>query len=97
MMRTRGLVVFLMAVGVMLVAGGAFIHKMFDFALTMGGDEVAGFGVVAVATYLLGMLPLLFLTLWAVMTGRFRDVERPATRMLELDAQIERGGELGHA
>lgn len=95
-MRIRSLVVFLMAIGVMLVAGAAFLHKMIDFAFTMADDEMAGFGVVAVATYLLGMLPLLFLTLWAVMTGRFRDVERPATRMLELDARIERGGELGH-
>lgn len=94
-MRPRSLVVFLLAVGVMVIAGGAFVHKMAEFAITMAGDEVAGFGAVAVVTYLLGMLPLLFLTLWAVMTGRFQDVERPAARMLELDAKIERGGELG--
>ena len=61
----------------------------------MSGDEVAGFGVVAVSTYLLGMLPLLFLMLWAVTTGRFRDVEAPKLRMLELDREIERGGEIG--
>ena len=45
---------------------------------------------MAVATYLLGMLPLLFLTLWAVMTGRFRDIERPKYRMLELNDELER-------
>ena len=28
-------------------------------------------------------------------TGRFRDVEAPARRMLELDRLIERGGEIG--
>jgi hypothetical protein len=95
-MRPRSFVVFVMAIGVMVVAGAAFVHKMAEFAVTMAGDEVAGFGAVAVATYLLGMLPLLFLTLWAVMTGRFHDIERPATRMFELDAEIERGGELGH-
>ena len=39
------------------------------------------------------MLPIVFLTLWAVLTGRFRDIERPKFRMLELDAELERRGE----
>ena len=56
--------------------------------------DVEGFGAVAVATYVVGMLPLLLLTIWAVLSGHFRDVERPKFRMLELDAEIERGGEL---
>jgi nitrogen fixation-related uncharacterized protein len=56
---------------------------------------VEGFGAVAVSTYLIGMVPIVFLTLWAVMTGRFRDIERPKVRLLELDREIERGGELG--
>jgi hypothetical protein len=94
-MRTRTVLVFALAVGVMVVAGGAFVAKMFEFAMTMAGDEVVGFGAVAVSTYLIGMLPLVFLMLWAITTGRFRDVEAPATRMLELDRAIERGGELG--
>jgi nitrogen fixation-related uncharacterized protein len=89
-MSKRSLVVFALAVGVMGIAGLAFAHKMFDFVLTMSGDEVAGFGVTAVVTYLAGMLPLLLLTLWAVVTGRFRDIERPARRMLELDREIDR-------
>jgi uncharacterized membrane protein YhaH (DUF805 family) len=94
-MRPRPWIVFALAVGVMVLAGGAFVGKMFEFALTMAGDEVAGFGAVAVSTYLLGMLPLLLLMTWAVVTGRFRDVEAPKVRMLELDREIERGGELG--
>jgi hypothetical protein len=89
-MRTRSIVVFILAIGVMVIAGGAFLNKMVEFAITMAGDEVAGFGAVAVTTYLAGMLPLLFLTLWAVMTGRFRDIERPATRMLEMHWELER-------
>lgn len=94
-MRTRTIVVFALAIGVMVVAGGAFVSKMFEFAMTMAGDEVVGFGAVAVSTYLIGMLPLLLLTLWAITTGRFRDVEGPKRRMLELHRMIERGGELG--
>ncbi len=93
-MRTRTVIIFVLAVGVMVLAGGAFVGKMFEFALTMAGDEVAGFGAVAVTTYLLGMLPLMLLMLWAVMTGRFRDIEAPKLRMFEIDREIERGGEL---
>jgi hypothetical protein len=89
-MTARGVVVFVLALGVMVIAGGAFANKMLEFVITMSGDEVAGFGVVAVATYLGGMLPLLCLTLWAVFTGRLRDIEAPARRMLELDREIDR-------
>jgi len=94
-MRTRTVILFALFVGVMVVSGGAFFMKMFEFVMTMSGDEVAGFGAVAVSTYLLGMAPLLFLMLWAVTTGRFREVEAPKLRMLELDREIERGGEIG--
>jgi nitrogen fixation-related uncharacterized protein len=94
-MRTRTVILISLFVGVMFVSGGAFLAKMFEFVMTMSGNEVAGFGAVAVSTYLLGMAPLAFLLLWAVTTGRFRDVEAPARRMLELDRLIERGGEIG--
>jgi nitrogen fixation-related uncharacterized protein len=91
----RGLVVFGFAVAVMVIAGAAFVYKMTEFTITIARDEVEGFGAVAVATYLIGMLPLVFLTLWGVVSGKFRDVERPKLRLLELDREIERGGELG--
>lgn len=94
-MRTRTVIVAALAFGVLMVAGGAFINKMFEFIMTMSGPEVAGFGAVALSTYLMGMVPLLFLTLWAATTGRFRDMEAPKLRMLELDREIERGGEVG--
>jgi hypothetical protein len=93
-LRTRGLVVFGFAIAVMAIAGLGFAYKMTEFALTIVNDEVYGFGAVAVVTYLVGMLPIVFLTLWAVLTGRFRDIEAPKHRMLELDAEIERGGDL---
>jgi hypothetical protein len=92
-MRVRSFVVFVMALGIMVIAGGAFLNKMVDFAFTMAGGEVAGFGAVAVVTYLCGMIPLLCLTLWGVFAGHFRDIERPATRMLELHRQLEASGE----
>jgi hypothetical protein len=94
-LSTRGLVVFVFAIAVMAIAGLGFVYKMTEFTFTMAEDDVAGFGAVAVATYLIGMMPIVFLTLWAIVTGRFRDIERPKVRLLELDREIERGGELG--
>lgn len=86
----KGLVLFAMTIAVMFIAGGAFFYKMTEFAVTMARGDIEGFGAVSVATYLVGMLPLMFLTLWAVLTGRFRDIERPKLRMLELDEEITR-------
>jgi hypothetical protein len=92
---TKGVVLTVMTVLVLTVGGLAFIFKMGDFAMTIVKDDVVGFGAVSVVTYLIGMLPILLLTLWAAFSGRFRDIERPKYRMFELDAEIERGGELG--
>jgi nitrogen fixation-related uncharacterized protein len=91
----RNAVVIGFAVIVLVVAGLGFVFKMSEFATTIIKDDVEGFGAVAVSIYLIGMVPIVFLTLWAVMTGRFRDIERPKVRLLELDREIERGGELG--
>jgi len=90
----RTVVVFAFAVVVMVVAGTSFVYKMTEFAMTIVRDDVEGFGAVAVATYLIGMLPIVFVTLWAVFSGKFSDIERPKLRLLELDEEIERGGEL---
>ncbi len=90
----RNATVILFAVFVLLIAGLGFIYKMTEFAATIANDDVEGFGAMAVGTYLIGVVPIIFLTLWAVFTGKFRDIERPKFRMFELDHEIERGGEL---
>lgn len=84
---------FLIAFGsaVVVLAGGALIYKMTEFAMTIIKDDISGFGVVALAVYFTGMAPLLLLTLWGICAGHFRDIERPKYRMLELDEAIERG------
>ena len=93
-MTRRGVVVFVFSIAVMVIAGTAFIYKMTEFAMTIVKDDIEGFGAVAVATYLIGMLPIVFVTLWAAFAGKFRDIERPKFRLLELDRLIERGGPL---
>jgi hypothetical protein len=87
----RKLVEITLTAGVCVIAGLGFTYKMSEFAVTIVKDEIQGFGVVAVATYLIGMVPMLFLMLWAVMTGKFRDLEATKQRLFELDAEIERG------
>ena len=93
-MSLRAMVVFGFAIVIMVVSGGAFIYKMTEFTATIVNDDIQGFGAVAVATYLIGMLPIVFVTLWAVFSGKFSDVEAPKLRLFELDRENERGGEL---
>jgi hypothetical protein len=88
---SRTLTELALATGVFVFAGFGFIYKMSEFAVTIVKDDVEGFGAVAVATYLIGMVPLTFLMLWAVFTGRFRDLEATKRRLFELDDEIERG------
>ncbi len=92
--QKRDIVAIVFAVLVLAGAGLAFVLKMSDFAITIVKGEISGFGVTAISVYLIGLLPILFLTLWAVFSGRFHDIERPKLRMLELDREIERGGDL---
>ena len=93
-MKLRTMVVIGFAVAVLVISGLGFIIKMTEFSMTIVNADVEGFGVVAIGIYLLGMVPMVFLNLWAVFTGKFRDIERPKYRIFELEREIERGGEL---
>jgi hypothetical protein len=86
--RLRRAMVVGFATAVLLIAGLGFAYKMTEFAMTIVNDDIEGFGAVAVATYLIGMLPIVFVTLWAVLTGKFADIERPKYRLLELDREL---------
>ncbi len=77
------------ASAIILVAGVGFIYKMTEFSATIVRDEVEGFGATAIAVYLTGVVPLLFLTIWAILSGKFRDIERPKFRVLELHDELE--------
>jgi nitrogen fixation-related uncharacterized protein len=81
--------------GIVVVAAAAFVFKMTEFALTLtdrGSNHFGGFGAIALGAYLLGMIPIVLLTLWGVFSGHFRDVERPKYRMLEMQEEIEAYG-----
>ena len=93
-MKLRTMVVTGFAVAVLVISGLGFIIKMTEFSMTIVNADVEGFGVVAIGIYLLGMVPMVLLNLWAVFTGKFRDIERPKYRIFELEREIDRGGEL---
>jgi hypothetical protein len=81
--------------GIVVIAAVAFIFKMIEFAMTLtdrGSQGFGGFGGIAFGAYLLGMIPLVFLTLWGVFSGHFRDIEQPKYRMLEMQEEIEAYG-----
>lgn len=94
-LTAKNVALYSLGIGIPAFGGVAFIYKMSEFTMTILNSDVAGFGATAIATYLTGMLPLLMLTLWAIFSGHFRDVERPKYRLFELHDEIERGGELG--
>ncbi len=82
-------------VTIVVVAALAFIFKMTEFIFTWTDpttDRFGGFAFIAVGLYLVGMIPILFLMLWAVFRGHFRDIEQPKYRMLELQEEIDRYG-----
>ena len=89
--RRRRAIEIALTAGVCIIAGLGFTYRMSEFAVTIAKDDVEGFGAVALATYLIGVLPMVFLMLWAVMTGQFRDLEATKRRLLEIDEEIERG------
>jgi len=90
--RRRYIVQVIFAAAVLAFAGVGFVYKMSEFAATIVKDDIEGFGAAAIGIYLTGVVPLVFLTLWATLSGRFRDIERPKYRMLEMDREIEAGG-----
>ena len=96
MWSLQSIVVVGFAVAILVIAGLGFVYKMTEFAMTIVKDDVEGFGAAAVSLYLMGLLPIVFLNLWAILSGRFRDIERPKYRMFELDREIDRA-EARHA
>ena len=90
--RTFAFLSFLVVVFVF--AGFGSVFKMTEFAATIVKQDIEGFGSVSIAIYLVGMVPIFFFLMWAILAGKFRDIERPKLRMFELHEEIERGGPL---
>ncbi|MFQ5770556.1 MAG: cbb3-type cytochrome oxidase assembly protein [bacterium] len=55
-------------------------------------DDLKSFGAISVVSYFVGILGILFFTLWGIFKGHFKNIERPKYRMLELDEEIDKMG-----
>lgn len=77
---------------VVTIAGVGSTYRLTQFVATIVKQELTGFGVISIATYLLGVCSILFITLWALCKGHFRDLEAPKYRMMELNDEIDRLG-----
>ncbi len=77
---------------VVTVAGVGSTYRLTQFVATIVKEELTGFGAISIATYLLGVCSILFVTLWALCRGHFRDLEAPKYRMMELNEEADRLG-----
>jgi len=77
------------AVLVVLCAGMGFLYKLIEFARTMLSNEVQGFALISVSTYLVVAVGYLCLFIWSYLQGHYRDVERPKYWLLENEAELD--------
>lgn len=91
---TKMSIILSVSILVVLLGGFGFLYKIIEFARTYVKDDLKSFGAISVVSYFIGVMGILFLTLWGVFKGHFRNIERPKHRMLELDEEIEREGNI---
>ncbi|MEX2213505.1 MAG: cbb3-type cytochrome oxidase assembly protein [Phycisphaeraceae bacterium] len=77
-----------------LIAGGAFLMKLIEFGAVLLSDEPMQFAFLPVVTYLMVAAGFGCLFMWAYVTGKFKDIEGPKYRMLEMQEEIDRTGTL---
>jgi nitrogen fixation-related uncharacterized protein len=81
-------ITIIFAVIILLPAGFGFFKKLFEL-IALVGDPEGAFAVMPVMNYLLASLGFLFLFLWAIWHGMFRDLEGPPRVMLENEAKLD--------
>ncbi|MFQ5752172.1 MAG: hypothetical protein ACE5HI_09270 [bacterium] len=85
-------IIFSVSILVVLLGGFGFLYKIIEFARTYLKDDLKSFGAISVVSYFVGILGILFFTLWGIFKGHFKNIERPKYRMLELDEEIDKMG-----
>jgi len=86
--RRHYLATSLLALAILVPAGYGFGRKFLELVY-LAGTEDGSFALVPVANYLLASLGFLFLFLWAVWHGMFRELERPKHTMLANEARLD--------
>ncbi len=86
--RTRSHLTLLLAAVILVPALFGFGKKFLEF-LALLDDAEGSFAVLPVLNYLLASAGFLLLFGWAVLHGMFRDIEKPARNMLELEQRLD--------
>ncbi len=77
------------AVLVVVCAGMGFLFKIVEFIRTMLSNEIEGFALISVSTYLVVAVGYLCLFIWSYLQGHYRDVEGPKYWLLEHEAELD--------
>ncbi len=87
--RTRMLSLLLVG-GAVVVAGGTFVYKLYEFIVAASQGQMPGLLIASVVPYFLVSLGFLLLAAWAYGTGQFRDIEGPKYQLIEDELELER-------
>ncbi|HBB41344.1 MAG: hypothetical protein COW73_11900 [Nitrospirae bacterium CG18_big_fil_WC_8_21_14_2_50_70_55] len=77
------------AILVVVCAGMGFFYKLTEFIRTMLANEIQGFALISVSTYLVVAIGYLCLFIWSYLQGHYRDVEGPKYWLLEHEAELD--------
>lgn len=91
--RRNQIILWACMIGGLAVSGIAFIYKVVEFLMTLGGGEVPGFADVPVTVYFAVAAGWLCLLVWCFVTGKFVDIEQSKWDMLRAEDEYERRGE----
>jgi hypothetical protein len=96
MARRRRLVMIGLSLLILVPAGVGFGTKLREFFILYLGDNDGAFTAMPLLNYLLASAGFFFLFCWALVHGMFRDIEKPAKQMLEIDQQLDEEEEFEH-
>ena len=77
-----------------IIAGGGFTMKFIEFATVLMSDEPMQFAFLPVVTYLMVAAGFACLFFWAYVKGQFKDIEAAKYRMLQMQDEIDRTGDI---
>lgn len=90
--RGRRILWIIMILGLLATAAG-FVFKIIEFIYTMSSDTVRGFADVPVTVYFFVAGGWLFILIWCLKTGKFKNLEQAGYDMLAQEEEYERRGE----
>lgn len=95
MSRGKARLIWVLAFAILVPSAIGFVGKIVDFFRTLRADQNGGaITLVPIANYFAIALGFIFLLVWAVAHGMFKDIERPKYTMLDNEAKLDRSENL---